>query len=249
MNVKCERQSATVRVISVFFASVLLIVVSGCGNVTDQDLADLQSSNAVVRKDAIDRISQGRAFSFPLVSSLVDARHKEEAVRIMMELLCSGDESKDMQLNILARLGELGGEVEVPSFPLIEKLKDKDPEIRNAVISTLAKLKARAASKPLVDLLEQETGKYTIIWALGEIGDPDAVKTLNRLLASDDKYVKYNAQQALAKIAKSEGENASAKLEVKNLPAIIKMAFRKYQQTMMVMFAKMRGVKKGWAGT
>jgi hypothetical protein len=249
MNVKRERQSATVRVISVFFASVLLIVVSGCGNVTDQDLADLQSSNAVVRKDAIDRISQGRAFSFPLVSSLVDARHKEEAVRIMMELLCSGDESKDMQLNILTALGELGREVEAPSLPLIEKLKDKDPEIRNEVISTLAKLKARRASKALVDLLEEETEKYPIIWALGEIGGSDAVPILNRLLASDDKYLKYNAHQALAKIAKTEGENDPANLKAKDLPAISKMAFRKYQHAMMIVFEKMRGVKKAWAGT
>ena len=69
------------------------------------------------------------------------------------------------------------------------------------------------------------------------------------MLASDDKYLKYNAHQALAKIAKSEGENDPANLKAKDLPAITKMAFRKYQQTMMIVFEKMRGVKKVWAGT
>ena len=68
-------------------------------------------------------------------------------------------------------------------------------------------------------------------------------------MASDDKYLKYNAHQALAKIAKSEGEDDPANLKAKDLPVITKMAFRKYQQTMMIVFEKMRGVKKVWAGT
>jgi HEAT repeat protein len=52
----------------------------------------------------------------------------------------------------------------------------------------------------LVQLLEKETNKYPIIWALGEIGDKSAVPALNRLLASGDKYMRYNANKALSKI-------------------------------------------------
>jgi tetratricopeptide (TPR) repeat protein len=83
---------------------------------------------------------------------------------------------------------------------LIEKLDEKQPRIRRKVIEVLAKSKSREALPALVKLLGEEKNKYVVIWALGEIGDPAAIPLLNRLLASADKYEKYNAHRALQNI-------------------------------------------------
>jgi len=188
----------------VFFALILSVLVSGCTTVTEQDLADLQSPNAVVKKVAVNRISRGRGFPFNLIGPFVSKDNEEKAVTIMVELLRSGNGSKDAKLNILKALGELGKRTEIPADPLIEKLKDKDPDVRRWAIEALGKTKNKKALPALVKLLEQQTDKYPVIWAIGEIGDEGAIPHLGQLLASEDKYVTYNAYRALAKIGTSE---------------------------------------------
>ena len=188
----------------VFFALILSIFVSGCRTVTEHDLADLQSPNAIVKKEAVNRISRGRGFPFNLIGPFVSKDNEEKAVTIMVELLRSGNGSKDAKLNILKALGELGKRTEIPADPLIEKLKDKDPDVRRWAIEALGKTKNKKALPALVKLLEQQTDKYPVIWAIGEIGDQGAIPHLGQLLASEDKYVTYNAYRALAKIGTSE---------------------------------------------
>jgi len=188
----------------VFFALILSILVSGCTTVTEQDLADLQSPNAIVKKEAVDRISKGPGFPFNLMGPFVSKENEKKAVTIMVELLRSGKGSKDAKLSILKALGELGKRTEVPAAPLIEKLKDKDPHVRHWATEALGKTKNKKALPALVKLLEQQTDKYPVIWALGEIGDQGAIPHLDQLLASEDKYVTYNAYRALAKIGTSE---------------------------------------------
>ena len=197
------RQSI-MRMSLVFFALILSILVSGCRTVTEHDLADLQSPNAIVKKEAVDRISRGRGFPFNLIGPFVSKDNEEKAVTIMVELLRSGNGSKDAKLNILKALGELGKRTEIPADPLIEKLKDKDPDVRHLAIEALGKTKNKKALPALVKLLEQQTDKYPVIWAIGEIGDQGAIPHLGQLLASEDKYVTYNAYRALAKIGTSE---------------------------------------------
>ncbi len=188
----------------VFFTLILSILVSGCTTVTEQDLADLQSPNAIVKKEAVDRISKGPGFPFNLMGPFVSKENEKKAVTIMVELLRSGKGSKDAKLSILKALGELGKRTEVPAAPLIEKLKDKDPHVRHWATEALGKTKNKKALPALVKLLEQQTDKYPVIWALGEIGDQGAIPHLDQLLASEDKYVTYNAYRALAKIGISE---------------------------------------------
>ena len=187
-----------------FFAVMLFICLSGCTTVTEQDLADLQSRNAIVKKEAIDRISRGPGFPFNLMGSFVSRENEKKAVTILVELFRRGKESKDTELSILKAVGELGKRTGVPAAPLIEKLKDKDPRIRHQAIEALGKTKNKKALPALVKLLEQQTDKYPVIWALGEIGDQGAIPHLNQALASEDKYVTYNAYRALANIGTGE---------------------------------------------
>jgi tetratricopeptide (TPR) repeat protein len=189
----------------VFFALILSIFVSsGCTTVSEQDLADLQSPNAIMKKEAIDRISRGPGFPYNLTGFLVSKDNEKKAVAIMVELLQSKKGSKDVKLSILKALGEIGKRIEVPAAPLIEELKDEDPHVRHCAIEALGKTKNKTALPALVKLLEQQTDKYPVIWALGEIEDQRAIVHLDQLLDSKDKYVTYNAYRALAKIGTSE---------------------------------------------
>ncbi|MDY6839203.1 MAG: tetratricopeptide repeat protein [Thermodesulfobacteriota bacterium] len=193
------------RLSSVFFALILSILVSSCTTVTEGDLADLRSPNAIVKKEAIDRISRGPGFPLSLMGPLVSRDNEKKAVTIMVALLRNGMESKEATLSLLNALAELGQRTEVPAAALIEKLKHKDPQIRHSAVEVLGKTKSREALPALVELLEQETEKYPIIWAIGEIGDQETIPQLDHLLASEDKYLTYNAYRALAKIGTDEG--------------------------------------------
>ncbi len=235
-----------------FLAGTLIIWVGGCSTVSEEDLAHLQSGNAMVKKEAIVRISRGPSFPLSLINGFLRKGNETKAVNMMTALLQKGNESKDVQLNILAALGELGKRRQIPVSALIEKLKDQDPQIRTQAIEALAKTNNKAASAALLGLLDEKKDKYPIIWALGEIGDQGSIAALDRLLASEDKYVRYNARKALAKIGVDEAEIDSNRLgnsNEKGLLEIGRMAFRRYQRAMMIVFERIRGVKKTWAGT
>ena len=204
------------RMFFLFTALILSILVSGCTTVTEQDLADLQSSNAIVKKEAVDRISRGPVFPFNLMGSFVSRENEKKAVALMAELLATGKESKDVKLSILNALGQLGKRTEVPAAPLIELLTDKDPHVLHWAVEALGKTKNKKGLRALVKLLEQRTDKYPIIWALGEIGHPGAIRHLDQLLDSEDKYVTYNAYRALAKIRRGEENRAGRAIAAEN---------------------------------
>jgi len=229
---------------SVFFSVMLLILVCGCSTLTEQDIANLKSPNAAVKRDAIEGLSRGKRFSLPLMNVLVSKANEKRAYSAMAELLRSGKEPEDTELSIIKAVGQLDSSPEVPVSLLVEKLKRGTPAIRAAAIETLGKTKSEKALPELIKLLEDEdeTQKCGIIWALGEIGDPEAIPTLNRLLDSKGKYVRYNAHRALTKIrTPQQVENNS---NAKSVLDIGRMAFRKYQMTMMAVFKQIAGFRR-----
>lgn len=206
--------------ISLFVFVVLCALVSGCSTVTEQDLADLQSANAIVVKEAVDRISRGPGFPVNLMGPLARKGNETKAVSIMIEVLDGERGSKDVKLSILKALGDLGKRTEVPAAPLIKKLEDKDPHVRHCAIEALGKARSKEALPMLVKLLEQETDRYPVIWALGEIGDYAAIPHLDRLMASGDDYAIYNAYRALAKIGTSKDNGRSSPVAAANAGAL-----------------------------
>lgn len=234
------------------FALAGCMLVSACSAVTEKDLTDLQSPNAMVRREAVRRIATCKRLVAPWIGICRGHANEQRAGAMMVNLLRKGEESRDTQLDILAALSKLAEHTSVPVRPLIEKLEDKDPRIRSQAIKAAVKTDGHEASAGLVELLKKQENDYPIIWALGEIGDPSAVPCLNRLLASEDSYVCYNARKALAKIGEGEEDldsKPSGNSKEKGLLEIGKMAFRSYQHAMMVVFEKITGVKKTWAGT
>ena len=82
--------------------------------------------------------------------------------------------------------------------------REAEDRVRLALIEALGKLRDTKAVPDLLRLLGEEgrplLEQYTLIWALGSIGDPRAGESLSRLLDSPDKYAAYNATQALKRL-------------------------------------------------
>jgi len=187
-------------IVSTLLALVFSGLIAACSPIAEKDLAELQSPNDAVKKEAIQKLITGEGFPLSLVEPFLNRSMEERAVAIIAELLRGGGESEDIQVSILKAMGELGKRIQVPVSPLIEKLKERNSRIRLQAVESLGKIKNKEAVPALVQLLEEERNNYPIIWALGEIGDKSALPALNRLLATGDKYARYNANKALRKI-------------------------------------------------
>jgi len=68
-------------------------------------------------------------------------------------------------------------------------------------VEALGKLASAESVPELLALARRPGVNLTAIWALGSIGDKQAVPLLTDLLESDDEYVRYNAFRALKMIA------------------------------------------------
>ena len=189
------------RISTVLLAMILSVCIGGCSKLSERDLADLQSPNDIVKRQAIEKIARGERFSLSVVNQLFpDGIIEKKAVEIMARQLREEQESEDIQVAVLRAMGDVGKRIEVPVSPIIEKLKHSNPRIRLQAVESLGKIRDPQAVPALVELLKNETNRYPVIWALGEIGDRSAIPALNGLLSSEDKYVRYNANKALAKI-------------------------------------------------
>lgn len=83
---------------------------------------------------------------------------------------------------------------------LIEAFKDEAPAVRLEVAASLGKIGDRKAVPTLAGVLDDPDLRLTAIWALGNIGDREAIPLLLPFTGSDDKYLRYNAMQALKKL-------------------------------------------------
>ena len=227
------------------FALMLLIVISGCSAVTQEDLREMKSPNAIVKKEAITRIAKGRPFPLSLMDRIVSRTNTKNAAAMMLELLRGREESHDVDLALIRALGTLGRRgIQFNASPLIERIKDKDRRIRLVAIEAVGKMKVREAAPVLIELLAEGEDKYPAIWALGEINARESVPVLNKFLVSEDKYLRFNAYRALAKIGK-----ASQEVEDKGsstgggLFGFGQHAFKKYQDIMIEVFYKISGRK------
>ena len=179
---------------------LLFLCIFACAGRSEKDLADLQSPNPVVKREAIENIGKGGGFITSFIQNFFGKGDTEAAVPILVEMLESGEEPEDTQLSVLKARGRLGKSMEVPVSPLIERLKDENPQIRLQAVESLGKLGSKEAVPPLLKLLDEEPNKYPIIWALGEIRDERAIPALNKMLAGEDEALQYNARKALKKI-------------------------------------------------
>jgi hypothetical protein len=229
------------------FALILLTGISGCSAVTQEDLCELRSPNAIVKREAIARLAKERPFPLSLMDRLASRTNSKKAAVIMAELLRGREESKDVELAIIKALGTQGRRgIQFDASPLIERIKDEDRPIRRVAVEAVGKMKLREAVPMLIELLQGQgdTDKYPTIWALGEINAPESVPVLNQFLVSKDKYLRFNAYRALAKIGKASEEVEDKESNTGGLLGFGKRAFQKYQDMMAEVFYRISGRKK-----
>ena len=169
----------------------LLLVFSGfgCSSQTEKDdqyINDLKSPNIVVSSNAIKYIAKNQVV---------------KAVPCLIECL-EVQQNKTTALLAIDALGDIKDTRAVS--PLIKRLDDPDMEIRLTVIGALGKIKSPAAVPKLIVMLQNEQLQQTAIWALGQIRDKTAIAPLTELLADPNKYVRFNASQALKSISKAK---------------------------------------------
>ncbi|MGQ9570193.1 MAG: polysaccharide biosynthesis tyrosine autokinase [Thermodesulfovibrionales bacterium] len=178
------------------FLIILLTIslfVIGCSDlhlITDikekEYLNELKSSNVIIKREAIYKLGNLKS---------------KEAVPELINLL--NKDTGELALFIIEALGNIGGNTALR--PIISMLDKKDTLIRVKAIEALGKIKDKRAVPALIPILEQkdnmtEAEVFTAIWALGNIGDKSAEPALNSLLGDNNKYVRYNVEQALKKI-------------------------------------------------
>jgi HEAT repeat protein len=152
-------------------------------------LRDLKSSNVVIKKEAIYNIGELKT---------------REAVPELIDLL--NKNIGEITIDIIDALGKIGDSSAVK--PLIVILDNDNSLIREKAIEALGKIGDKKAVPALVSILEQKDSRteaevFIAIWALGNIGDRSAEPILNSLIGDNNKYVSYNAMQALKKIKES----------------------------------------------
>jgi len=240
-----------VRILATVCVSLVLgfgALATGCSTVSSTDLRAMQSKNAVVKRDAIRSVStKERGFVYRLFAGFMGKTNEKRAVEILQSLLRSGKEPVTVELCIIKALGEFGKRVEVRDSLLLERLKGGSPEVRRVTIEALGKMRSKRASTVLMALVNQKEYRYPAIWALGEIGDQEAVPTLNALLASNNQYVRYHARKALAKLGvgafeeMAESQNPVLGNTMGGIIDVGSMVFSGYQSTMKTLFSLIAG--------
>ncbi len=160
-----------------------LALLGGCArDETDRYLRGLQSTNPVFQKQSVAYL----------------ARHGcTRAVPELLALLERGP-AADVKWSVVEALGDLRDRRAAPH--LLKLLPDGDPAVRAAAIVAMTKIKAPEFVAPLSAAARTGDARLPAIWALGALGDPAAVPVLAELLRDPDKYVRYNAQQALKRL-------------------------------------------------
>ena len=163
--------------------ALFLFLNYGCiSNDTEKYIADLKSENVMVLNNAIYYLGENK---------------EKLAVPMLIQLL-NNDQPKETRLNAIEALGKIEEAISVEA--LVALLNEEDKEIKMAACDALGMIKNAKAAGHLIRILQDEDIRLTAIWALGNIGDKNAVPALTTLLDDKDKYVSSNAAKALKKI-------------------------------------------------
>ncbi|MBI3987184.1 MAG: HEAT repeat domain-containing protein [Lentisphaerae bacterium] len=161
---------------------VALMIQVGQGRQARQRIDRLNNANPAIQNRAIAELGTlGRRQAAPALKKFL-----------------SGDYARDTRLLTLKALGDIGDPESVA--PIVPVLADPDPQIKLSAAEALGKIRDPTAIQPLAKLLNDPDAQLATIWALGNIGHTNAVSFLSGLLASPDKFVRFNALQALKKI-------------------------------------------------
>ena len=126
---------------------------------------------------------------------------EKRAVPVLIEALKDGNMA--LRSNAAFALGEIGSEEAVPR--LIELLRDPEERVRKSVIKALGMIRAHDAVVPLIQVLDAEMSRIirkSGIRSLGQIGDPKALKAVERFVSHADPTLADAAKKAVEMLKK-----------------------------------------------
>lgn len=175
----------------------LIAWAAGCGS-NEEWVGLLHSSNPVVRLAAASEIARLAAPTGMRgrLASLLQGSVDERVIEALIQRLA--DPAPEVRVRAARALGNLKSRQAIPR--LQETLKDEVLEVRREAASSLGKILDPRAIPALASALDDPDLRLTVIWALGNIGDGEAVPLLLPLVESRDRYVRYSAMQALKKL-------------------------------------------------
>ena len=106
----------------------------------------------------------------------------------------------EVQWKATAALGSMGKDA---LHPLHVNLEHPSQDVRLGAIEALGDIRDFSSTKPLCDVLEQDPVgevRWAAAAAIGEIGDPRAIRYLITALRDPDRFVRYGAATALGEL-------------------------------------------------
>lgn len=121
----------------------------------------------------------------------------EPAIMPLIDLL--EDENKTVRGRVVLALSEIGDERAIA--PLIKHLEFENTPMRKKIALSLNKF-GKNAIKPLTEALKHQDFEVreSAAEALGEIGDPDALDSLENALKDENPYVRNRVETAIRRI-------------------------------------------------
>ena len=155
-----------------------------------------------------------RVYAASVLSSVIDTPEARQAlVKEIPALIKALDNpDKEVRLNALVTMSEMGVHAKEAVPALIEALNDRDKDVCTYAARTLKNIgkPASQAVAALVKILNDEASalRVNVIGVLGQIGDSAAVPALVTALGDADEGVRMNAGDALYKIGNTTAISA-----------------------------------------
>jgi HEAT repeat protein len=172
-----------------------------------EDEARLEARRQLARAGAaaLEQLAEAMKSPIPAVSyaatCLVAEMEHPRHFDLMVEMLASPNLlAAEVAAGALRRYGERA------VAPLVAALPNCQPVVQVSIVHSLEMIGSREAVRPLMGLLVStgyDTLRYTIIQALGTIGDPSAVELVGQYQDDANHHVRERARRALDQLHSS----------------------------------------------
>lgn len=120
------------------------------------------------------------------IKSLTDLK-SDQAVDLLLQAL--GDQDMRVRAKAIDACGNLRATAATPVLIQQLFLKDTGPEVKERILAALGKIGDARAAQPIMEFLNHDIDKPTrgtAIFALGDLGAPESLETLDKIAQSDD---------------------------------------------------------------
>ncbi len=169
------------RKVIILVCCLFIIILAGCDD-DDYHLLKLKSTNITNCLEGIYYVGQ----------------EKDENALPMLHKLLESTNNKKVRQEVIRALGKIAHSTSAD--PILKGMVEMDAETKILAIEAVSKVKDPKVISIIAKFLDDPKLQLTAIWAIGHIGHESGMPYLTALLNHSDKFVRYNAYQALKRI-------------------------------------------------